>query len=539
MFLLLLLLLTPLPSLSESDCNFQSSITASFSSWNFNNNLTWIPPENSKGLLYSVEYKEYGSNEWQKKLECTDITQTWCDLTNETSKILVERNKEIEYFGKVIIKNETCSTNITTDIFKLKFQTEIGPPTVHLFPGDDFIEISLTHPVKFLHEIFKGLTYKIFLNNKLLEETEEPYYRINHIYPNTTYCIAAQVLWITRTGHKSKETCITTKADRTSQQAVEGIIYVLSMLFIICTGTAFGYFIHKYISGSNPKQPNILNITAHKNRNAIWVEAHTVTINLITIEPGKPNVQEIMMSGKEETKELNNQPDLPIIHVGDYINCDSGVTKEAGEESDDDHGYVSLYEHVQTARPTISPYDMPHNLCEPVRPLLSVKSTEIVCKETDLYGQIKSNASVSSIQENDNEDIVPNEYTSEKKMDNYPYVPQGDCNFPTIGKLQDDLCELEDSTTDQEINQTHMIEDTDHNESGMLFIDWSPSTPPLYIPSLSKKRELEYCIRKCQEEKESLLSQLYLPNKEKETAEDDRLGQLEERWGLIIPDTEK
>lgn len=47
----------------------------------------------------------YGDKPWQKKMECTEITLTWCDLTNETS----ETNKTTEYYGKVIINSKNCS----------------------------------------------------------------------------------------------------------------------------------------------------------------------------------------------------------------------------------------------------------------------------------------------------------------------------------------------------------------------------------------------------------------------------------------------
>lgn len=48
---------------------------------------------------------------------------------------------------------------------------EIGPPTVNLNFSNASIEIQLTHPVKSLHEILKGLKYQIYVND-IKKETE-------------------------------------------------------------------------------------------------------------------------------------------------------------------------------------------------------------------------------------------------------------------------------------------------------------------------------------------------------------------------------
>lgn len=239
-----------------------------------------------------------------------------------------------------------------------------------------------------------------------------------------------------------------------------------------------------------------------------------------------------MMSG-EEDQEFQNQIHQQITKDKDHISCDSGVTKEADEESINDYGYVSLKERVITPRPTISPYDMPHHLQETIRPLST--STNI-CEKRDPYGYIKSNGSVSPVQENYEFDVVTNLYTSEKTMVSYPYFPHGVSDFSNVDTIKEDLCDPEDLFMEK-LDILNVIEDTD--DSSTLFVDWSPEDPPFYIPNLSKKRELENCIKQCQKKQEGLLSQLYLPPEAQETAKDDELGHLEERWGLLVKDAEK
>lgn len=528
--LLLLTLPTSLTGKSESRnntksaCDFQGQINARFSSYNFNNILTWKPPENSTGLRYTVKYKKYGEKPWQKKLECTGITLTWCDLTNET------REARQFYYGKVIINNKKCS--FETSRFSPQSDTELGPPTVNLIPINASIQIQLTHPVKSLQNILEGLEYHIDVND-IRKETNEPYYMIENIEPNTKYCVTAEISWLNRKSSWSNKTCITTNADHTSEQIITGMIYILAVTAIFCTFILLGYATHKYIHGSNLTHPTILNITTSKNLNAILVDAHTVNINLITIEPGIPNLQDTMMSG-EEDKEFQNQTNQHITKDKDHVSCDSGVTEEADEEAINDYGYVSLQEQVITPRPTISPYDMPHHLQETIRPL---STSTNVCEKRDPYGYIKSNGSDSPVQENDEFDVVPNLYTSEKTTVSYPYFPRGVSDFSNVDTIKEDLCEPEDLFMDQKFDILNVIEDTD--DSSTLFVDWSPEDPPIYIPNLSKKRELENCIKQCQEKQEGLLSQIFLQPEAQETAKDDELGHLEERWGLLIKDTEK
>ncbi|XP_030054378.1 interleukin-20 receptor subunit alpha [Microcaecilia unicolor] len=136
------------------------------------NVLHWQPPEGLEDdVLYRVKYKTYGTKDYHYKLECKDISKTWCDLSNETY------DYEDQYYAKVRATwNYTCSTWAETDRFFPKIDTKIDPPVVNMYSGERSITINLSGPVKWkanpmdtvsFHDIYSLVQYKLaMLNNK-------------------------------------------------------------------------------------------------------------------------------------------------------------------------------------------------------------------------------------------------------------------------------------------------------------------------------------------------------------------------------------
>ncbi|XP_075059247.1 interleukin-20 receptor subunit alpha-like isoform X2 [Mixophyes fleayi] len=492
--------------------------SVTFSSENLKNQLTWLPPQKSEGIHYTVEYRVYGAECWQQKLECTNINKTWCDLTNETTYY------EEQYYGRVTASNQNCSHTNKSQRFKPLQDTILGPPTVNLFYSGASIEINLTHPVTFLHSIDKTLKYHININGEGFLEIDVPYYKRESLHSGTTYCVTAKVLLGRKSSLLSNNTCITTKADHTSEDIVKVLLCILPVVFLTFILFAFGYGVHKYIHVGNLSQPRILNITANKNNNTVLVEGHTVTINLITIDSGIINLQNTIMSGEEKTQ---NKSDLDLSDDGDDISHDSGVME-------DDHGYVSLQElQVPANRPQLSPYDMPHHVVsEQARPLTA--PLEFVHGEQDLYGKIKCAPNVVPLEEKNDLEVIQNAYTSERAL--VAYLPKNDHEFPKLDVLSGDYypCELEESLTEQDSDNVDVTDDTDLSECGTLFVDWSPKNPHLRIPNLCNKAVNEFRTEECHEVTDGLLSQLYLPLQPEEASKEDELVQLMERWGLSI-----
>ncbi|PIO38812.1 hypothetical protein AB205_0051240 [Aquarana catesbeiana] len=128
-----------------------------------NTTLTWMPPENAEGVFYTVSYLVYGSDIWHSKLECTNITWTWCNLAHET-------NKNSTTYGNVTASYLNCSISEISEGFEPYHQTILTPPKINLFSTATSIVINLTHPiVDYFHIKFK---YHIYLNGIHIKETE-------------------------------------------------------------------------------------------------------------------------------------------------------------------------------------------------------------------------------------------------------------------------------------------------------------------------------------------------------------------------------
>ncbi|XP_068087755.1 interleukin-20 receptor subunit alpha-like [Hyperolius riggenbachi] len=529
-FLLLLFILSTCNA-AKPPCPVSLNLVQ-FSSRNLINNLTWEPTKNLDGLFYTVKYKTYGTSSYQKKSECTNITRTWCDLTNETN------NVSMQYYAKVILHDRNCSAPSKEVLFDPRKHSKMDPPIVSLFPSGRSIEINLSHAIKDIQKLFQGLQYFIYWDNNGSVETEWPYYKLEHLEYETTYCVQAQIEWFGFDTDRSENVCATTGSDHSSQHAVTVMLSILPVALITIIAAVIICAIYHYIHITNLKQPTFLNITTTDNRNALLIDAQNVTINVITVDSGTLNIPQTVITNREKTKEESESP--VIVHLTDsdyHTSSDSGITEHEDDETDEDHGYVSLQEQKVTARPTISPYDMPQTLHEPMRPLSS--SSDIV-HEGDLYGRIKCNSTDEAVQEKEYLHTVQTEYAPKESLVNDPYLPHGDSKVPFIDKFKENLCELEEeSFTGQDSDNIKMIEDIHVNETSALFLDWSPDNPDVYIPNVLKKRELESCIQQCQTEKEALLSELYSSLEMKGNSEEEDLEELEDRWGLHVQGLEK
>ncbi|XP_075719840.1 uncharacterized protein LOC142760528 [Rhinoderma darwinii] len=482
-----------------------------FSSKNFKNILTWSTSNKAEVVHYNVMYKIYGNDTWWEKSECTNITQNSCDLTNETSTYTEQ------YYGKVVISNQVCNISSRTDKFDPLLETILDPPNVILFFTGTSITINLTHVVENLSSIYGLLKYQIKILGLHMFTTEEPYYKIEHLDLQTTYCVSARLIYPTY-GIFSNKTCITTKTDHTSEERVKMMLYILVVILFIFIVFGSGYGVHKYIHVGNLKHPQILNITSNNNNNVVLFDAHNVTINVIKIVSGKLNEQSTMTADKEEKTQV--EKDLYFTDGGYDASDSLGVT-------DDDHGYVSLLEQVPGTGPKISPYDMPHNLLEiPVKP--SMSTSLLLNKEEDVYGRLKHNSNIESTQE---KDVVEAHQTPDMSEETFTYLPKNDQNVPKLDVLNHELYEIEESSIGQDAANIDVTNDTDFSECDTLFVDWSPTSHQIYIPNFHNRTVDVVCTEECQEV-EGLLSHLYKPIQIQETSEE--LDCLEQKWELHV-----
>ncbi|XP_069829836.1 interleukin-20 receptor subunit alpha-like isoform X2 [Dendropsophus ebraccatus] len=499
----------------------------------------------------------YGKDTWREKAECTNITQNWCDLTNETS------DYSEQYYGKVVMNKQDCNLSERFDPWK---DTILDPPNINLFLTNTSIIINLTHVVKNLGSIYSEyLKYEIDVSGNI-NPTEKPYFEIKNVTPQTTYCVSARVVCF-KSSVFSNQTCITTKTDQTSEERIKIILYILAVILLLFTVFATGYGVLKYIYVGNHQKPQILNITSSNNNNFVLVDAHNITINVITIESRKSNEQSTTMPQKENKPQVEKDQYFTddgcdashgsgvtdngchashgsgVTDDGCHASHGSGVTDDgynashgsgvtddgydashgSGVTHDDDHGYVSLLEEMPATKPPLSPYDMPQTLLEiPGRP--SMASPVIINKEGDLYGRIKCNSDSVPIQK---KNIVE---ACQQAEDTFTYLPKNDQHLPQLDVLNHEP--YEDFSIGQEADKYDGKDGAEFSECDTLFVDWSPTSHQLYIPNFLNKRVDEAGTEECREE-EGLLSNLYKPIQiEKETSEE--LAFLEQRWELHV-----
>ncbi|XP_056419300.1 interleukin-20 receptor subunit alpha-like [Hyla sarda] len=502
--MLLLLLLLLLQPQNNDSANDSCGIEVKFSSKNFKNILTWSTPRNEEDVRYNVMYSIYGIDAWSVKAECTNITQNWCDLSNETT------DRREQYYGKVVINNQDCKLSERFD----PLDTILDPPNVRLFLTGTSLTINLTHVVENLSGIYDGLQYEINVSEKLYK-TENSYYTIENIDLQRKHCVSAKLSWFRSATTFSNKTCIGAKADQTPEERGKIMLYILGVILVLFTVSGVGYGVHKYVHVGNLQQPQILNLTSNNNNNLVFVDAHNITINVITIESGKSNEQSTMMAEKNDKTQVKE--DFYFTNDGYDVSHSSGVPE------DEDIGYISLLEQVPATRPHVSPYDMPHNILEtPAKP--SMASSLIINKEGDQYGRIKCNKTITSIQE---KNTVEAFQKAERSEETFTYLPKNDQHIPRLDVLN--YKPREDSSEEQDADTTDVKDGTDYSECGTLFIDWSPTSHHLYIPNVCNKTIKEVGTEECQE---GLLSNLYKPIETEDSSEE--LACLEQRWELHV-----
>ncbi|XP_075194368.1 uncharacterized protein LOC142295178 isoform X2 [Anomaloglossus baeobatrachus] len=450
----------------------------------------------------------YGTEPWHEKAECTNITQNWCDLRNETSA------PSEDYYGMVTINGQGCNTSRKTDRFKPLLESVLDPPKVNLFLTSTSLTINLTHVTGDLSNIYEAIIfYKINIIGLGTYISEEPYYKKDILELPTNICIAAKLSHPAKSNF-SNYTCIKTKTDNTSEERIHIMLYILAASIVIFVVFGAGYSVHKYIYVGNLEQPQILNITSNNNNNVVFVDGYNnVTINVIKIETSKSNEKSSKMTDKEE--ETKVETDLYFKDDG-YDTSHSLVTK------DDDHGYVSLVVQAPVTKPAapVSSYDMPHDLV----PKTSLASTATLNKEDNLYGRVKCH----SIQKKNKEETYQKANMSQQP---FTYLPKNDQNLTKSDVLSNKLYEIEESAIGQAADNIDGTDATDFSDCDTLFVDWSPTSRQLYMPNFHSKAVDEVGPEECQEVK-GLLAHLYKPMQVEENSEE--LTCLEQKWGLHV-----
>ncbi|CAL1610205.1 unnamed protein product [Knipowitschia caucasica] len=113
-----------------------------FTSRNFINVLEWTAAkQRSPGekILYSVLYSDTDGEEFKKKAECQNITELFCDLTEETPPVY-----DVDYRAKVQVQG---SDYIQTKRFKPVAKTVLGAPLVSLVVKKRTLHVDVKTPL--------------------------------------------------------------------------------------------------------------------------------------------------------------------------------------------------------------------------------------------------------------------------------------------------------------------------------------------------------------------------------------------------------
>ncbi|MBN3275499.1 I20RA protein, partial [Polyodon spathula] len=108
---------------------------------------------------------------WHDQEQCTNIIRTWCDLSKETSDLLLEYYARVKAVSNGISSNWTESTR-----FNPKLHTKIGPPFLKVRADERSIFIRLWGPNKWqfdnktkaksMAKYYKSLQYNVSLYNE-------------------------------------------------------------------------------------------------------------------------------------------------------------------------------------------------------------------------------------------------------------------------------------------------------------------------------------------------------------------------------------
>ncbi|XP_075453949.1 interleukin-20 receptor subunit alpha-like isoform X2 [Ascaphus truei] len=521
---------------TKNNCTLLNPSQVQFSSINLKNVLNWLPPNVSGRVLYSVEYMVYGEEKWHKKLDCVQINETSCDLSNETY------DYKHQYYAKVIAIHKYQKCWVDTPRFNPFIDTKIGPPTVRVQTGDRSISINVSFPENwkrnptdaYLDHIFKDIEIQVSIRNTKTQEVRKTQNLSAHnLDPDTTYCVTAQLYVPVPTKHSdhSEVVCVTTIKDGTSEMAIQIIcFYVLPVVLVIFTLLASGYSVHKYIHVSKLRQPQILNLLTSNNHNAVFVEAREVTINVINIEqdPSKFKMQDTFMPSEHK---------MPTKSTVQMINDEAQMNNDPEMMEEEHLGYVTL-QQTQAANIThFTPYDMPHRVTDQQPPIQLVSTTPsgLINEESIEYRRVNNITAIRPVPEGNTAEVAENAIQSQRTV--VKYIPKSIdvLHFPKLGTEKQSLWGLEETCKDKVLNCVpREPTDTTLYKCNNLYVQNRPYCGQLNISNLCNEAVEDDCSEDCQNVEVGLLSKLYLPFNLQDSSEEDELLQFKERWELCV-----
>ncbi|XP_024059401.1 interleukin-22 receptor subunit alpha-1 isoform X1 [Terrapene carolina triunguis] len=247
---------------------------AAFSSTNFENIFKWeSEADTPPGTVYEVQYKRYGDEDWLQKSECQNITQPFCNLTNETE------NFRERYYARVraIVQNCCSSDWVCSQRFYPREDTTIGKPEVKYVPSVRSIKFFIQPPytplrdedgsqltVEDIYSRFDTIDYHVMLfSQKTHQEWEKnennKEFEVSNLNPDTAYNVTIYLKHLEKRS-QPRVFCVSTLPDTTwLLYCVGGITFATGSLFVVVC-----YVIYKYIKQrtARPKSLDFRGISA-------------------------------------------------------------------------------------------------------------------------------------------------------------------------------------------------------------------------------------------------------------------------------------
>lgn len=245
-----------------------------FNSVNLRNILQWSPGKDTPtDTKFRVRYIIYGKKEWRPVPLCTDITRTWCDLSEETSDL------EEGYYAKVrAVSRKNHSEWVWTHRkFEPKDDTEFGVPHVSVEVDDKHVVVTIEGPMRYLPHnetpqvsmatVYHHMIYNLFINNTRSGKvhhfplTGNQYkYRITDHGAELCFSATTELMHRPAKHHSSSWHCITTPEVQLIAR-LERIVIISTTVpvVLLCLVTVGSYILCKYLSGKEEKSP--INLT--------------------------------------------------------------------------------------------------------------------------------------------------------------------------------------------------------------------------------------------------------------------------------------
>ncbi|XP_062996112.1 interleukin-22 receptor subunit alpha-1 [Elgaria multicarinata webbii] len=241
---------------------------AAFLSTNFENIFTWQSgKETLPGTVYDVQYKKYG-DAWQNKSECQNITQRFCNLTQETENFTERYHARV----RAIVHNCCVSDWAMSMRFCPREDTNIGKPEVKCTPSFQSIKFFIQPPytplrdednqtltvVDVFNQFGTAVLYEITMfcqkTGQRWRKTEtNREFEIPDLDPDTEYNGTIQIRYLDKISNPYVFR-VWTSSDNTWLPYLFGVVLFMA---VSMSGTIY-YFIYKYVKQHAAQPPTSL-----------------------------------------------------------------------------------------------------------------------------------------------------------------------------------------------------------------------------------------------------------------------------------------